>query len=49
MAMDRAEFETDLQREGYELREGVHEEHTEAHGVRYRAGRRPAAKIAAAE
>jgi quercetin dioxygenase-like cupin family protein len=98
MAMNRAEFEADLRREGYELREGeiepnvhrgshahefdarlfvldgsitlvfgddrrtyrpgdscrvlagtMHEEHTEADGVRYLAGRRPAAKIAAAE
>ena len=98
MAMDRAEFEADLRREGYELREGeiapnvhrgshahefdarlfvlegsitlvlgadrctygpgdscnvpagtMHEEHTEAEGVRYLAGRRPAAKVAAAE
>jgi hypothetical protein len=43
MAVDRAEFETNLQREG------VHEEQTEADGVRYLAGRRPAAKVAAAE
>jgi hypothetical protein len=43
MAMDRAEFETDLQREG------VHKEDTEADGVRYLAGRRPAVKVAAAE
>ena len=98
MAMDRAEFEADVRREGYELREGgiepnvhrdahahefdarlfvlegsitlvigadrctyragdscsfpagtMHEEHTEADGVRYLAGRRPAAKVAAAE
>jgi quercetin dioxygenase-like cupin family protein len=98
MAMDRAEFETDLQREGYEILEGkiepnlhrgshahefdarlfvlegsitlvvgadrctyrpgdacnvpagtMHEEHTESDGVRYLAGRRPAAKVAAAE
>jgi mannose-6-phosphate isomerase-like protein (cupin superfamily) len=98
MAMDRAEFEADVRREGYELREGeiepnthraahahefdarlfvldgsitlvfgderctyragdsctvsagtMHEEHTEADGVRYLAGRLPAAKVAAAE
>jgi quercetin dioxygenase-like cupin family protein len=98
MAMNRAEFEADLRREGYELREGeiepnvhrgshahefdarlfvlegsitlvlgadrctyrpgdacnvpagtMHEEHTEADGVRYLAGRRPAAIVAAAE
>jgi mannose-6-phosphate isomerase-like protein (cupin superfamily) len=98
MAMDRAEFEADLRREGYELREGViepnvhrgshahefdarlfvlegsitlvfganrctyrpgdscdvpagtmHEEHTEADGVRYLAGRRLAANVTAAE
>ena len=92
MAMDRAEFESDLQREGkiepnvprrsraneFDARvfvlEGsitlvvsadrcayrpgdtchvpagtMHEEHTEADGVRYRAGRRLAAKIAAPE
>jgi quercetin dioxygenase-like cupin family protein len=98
MAMNRAEFEADLRREGYELREGMiephvhrdahahefdarvfvlhgsitlvfgtdhctygpgdscsvpagtmHEEHTEADGVRFLAGRRPAAKAAAAE
>jgi mannose-6-phosphate isomerase-like protein (cupin superfamily) len=98
MAMDRAEFEADVRREGYELREGaiepnvhraahahefdarlfvldgsitlvfgdercayragdsctvpagtMHEEHTEVDGVRYLAGRRPAAKVAAAE
>ena len=98
MTMNRAEFEADLRREGYELREGamepnvdreahahefdarlfvldgsitlvfgadcrtyrpgdscnvpagtMHEEHTEADGVRYLAGRRPAAKVAAAE
>jgi len=98
MAMNRGEFEADLRREGYELREGeiepnvhrgshahefdarllvlegsitlvlgadrctyragdscslaagtMHEEHTEAEGVRYLAGRRPAAKVAAAE
>jgi mannose-6-phosphate isomerase-like protein (cupin superfamily) len=98
MAMNRAEFEVDLRREGYELREGkiepnvhreahahefdarlfvlegsvtlvfgtdrctygpgdscnvpagtMHEEHTEAEGVRFLAGRRPAAKAAAAE
>jgi mannose-6-phosphate isomerase-like protein (cupin superfamily) len=97
MAMNRAEFEADVRREGYELREGaiepnvhraahahefdarllvldgsitlvfgdercnyragdsctvpagiMHEEHTEADGVRYLAGRRPAAKVAAA-
>ena len=96
--MDRAEFEADLRREGYELREGeiepnlhrgshahefnarlfvlegsitlvvgadrwtyrpgdackilagtMHEEHTEADGVRYLAGRRPAAEVAAAK
>jgi quercetin dioxygenase-like cupin family protein len=96
--MDRAEFEADVRREGYELREGeiepnthraahahefdarlfvlegsitlvlgadrctyrpsdacnvpagtMHEEHTEADGVRYLAGRRPAATVAAAE
>ena len=96
--MDRAEFEADVRREGYELREGeiepnvhralhahefdarlfvlegsitlvfgadrctyragdscsvpartMHEEHTEADGVRYLAGRRPAARVAAAE
>jgi mannose-6-phosphate isomerase-like protein (cupin superfamily) len=96
--MNRAEFEADLRREGYELREGeiepnvhrgahahefdarlfvldgsitlvlgdeqciyragdsctvpagtMHEEHTEADGVRYLAGRRPAAKVAAAK
>ena len=96
--MNRAAFEADLRREGYELREGeiganvhrdahahefdarlfvldgsitlvfgadrraygpgdscsvpagtMHEEHTEADGVRYLAGRRPAAKAAAAE
>ena len=96
--MDRAEFEADLRREGYELREGeiepnvhrgihahefdarlfvldgsltlvcgadrhtygpgdscsvragtMHEEHTEADGVRYLAGRRPAAKAAVAQ
>jgi mannose-6-phosphate isomerase-like protein (cupin superfamily) len=98
MAMDRAEFEADVRREGYELREGeiepnvhraahahefdarlfvldgsitlvfgderctyrvgdscsvsagtMHEEHTEADGVRYLAGRRPAATVAAAK
>jgi mannose-6-phosphate isomerase-like protein (cupin superfamily) len=98
MTMNRAEFEADLRREGYELREGkiepnvhreahahefdarlfvlegsvtlvfgtdrctygpgdsgnvpagtMHEEHTEAEGVRFLAGRRPAAKAAAAE
>jgi mannose-6-phosphate isomerase-like protein (cupin superfamily) len=98
MAMNRAEFEADVAREGYELREGkiepnvhreahahefdarlfvlegsvtlvfgtdrrtyrpgdscnvpagtMHEEHTEAEGVRFLAGRRPAAKPAAAE
>ena len=92
--MDRAEFEADLRREGYELREGeiepnvhrgshahefdarlfvldgsitlvfgadrrtygpgdsctvpagtVHEEHTEADGVRFLAGRRAAARM----
>jgi quercetin dioxygenase-like cupin family protein len=97
MAMNRSEFEADLRREGYELREGeiepnvhrgshahefdarlfvlegsitlvlgadrctyrpgdtcslsagtMHEEHTEADGVRYLAGRRPAAMVAAA-
>ena len=96
--MDRAEFEADVRREGYELRAGeiepnvhraahahefdarlfvldgsitlvfgaehctyragdsctvpagtMHEEHTEADGVHYLAGRRPAAKVAAAE
>ena len=96
--MNRTEFEADLRREGYELREGkidpnvhrdahahdfdarlfvlegsvtlvfgsdrvtyrpgdscnvpagtMHEEHTEADGVRFLAGRRPAAKVAAAE
>ncbi len=95
--MNRAEFEADLRREGYELREGeikpnehrgshahefdarlfvldgsitlvfgaerctygpgdscnvpagtMHEEHTEADGVRYLAGRRPAAEKAPA-
>jgi quercetin dioxygenase-like cupin family protein len=95
--MNRAEFEADLRREGYELREGkiernthrdahahafdarlfvldgsitlvfgadrrtyrtgdsysvqagtMHEEHTEADGVRYLAGRRAAAKVTAA-
>ena len=95
--MNRAEFEADLRREGYELREGkiepnvhrdahshefdarlfvlegsvtlvfgsdrvtyspgdscnvpagtMHEEHTEADGVRFLAGRRPAAKATAA-
>ena len=95
--MDRAEFEADVRREGYELRAGeiepnvhraahahefdarlfvlegsitlvfgdkrctyragescnvpagtMHEEHTEVDGVRYLAGRRPAAKVAAA-
>ena len=95
--MNRTEFEADLRREGYELREGkidpnvhrdahahdfdarlfvlegsvtlvfgsdrvtyrpgdscdvpagtMHEEHTEADGVRFLAGRRPAAKVAAA-
>ena len=98
MPMNRAEFEADVRREGYELREGqiepnvhrdahahefdarlfvldgsitlvfgherctyragdsctvpagsMHEEHTEADGVRYLAGRRPAAKAAVAE
>jgi quercetin dioxygenase-like cupin family protein len=98
MAMNRAEFEADVRREGYELSEGeiepnvhrsahahefdarvfvlegsitlvlgaarrtyrpgdscsvpagiMHEEHTEADGVRYLAGRRAAAKAAAAE
>ena len=98
MAMNRAEFEADLRRDGYELREGkiepnvhrdahahefdarlfvlegsvklvfgtgpctygpgdscdvpagtMHEEHTESDGVRFLAGRRPAAKVAAAE
>ena len=97
MPMNRAEFEADVRREGYELREGqiepnvhraahahefdarlfvldgsitlvfgdercnycagdsctvpagtMHEEHTEVDGVRYLAGRRPAAKVAAA-
>jgi mannose-6-phosphate isomerase-like protein (cupin superfamily) len=96
ITMDRGEFEADLGREGYELREGeikpnvhrgshahefdarlfvlegsitlvfgvdrctyrpgdscnvpagtMHEEHTEADGVRYLAGRRPAAVTAA--
>ena len=96
--MNRAEFEADLRREGYELREGqidpnvhrdahahdfdarlfvlegsvtlvfgsdrvtygpgdscnvpagtMHEEHTEADGVGFLAGRRPAARAAAAE
>ena len=96
--MNRTEFEADLRREGYELREGkiepnvhrdahahdfdarlfvldgsvtlvfgsdrvtyrpgascnvpagtMHEEHTEADGVRFLAGRRPAARVAAAE
>ena len=96
--MNRTEFEADLRREGYELREGkiepnvhrdahahdldarlfvldgsvtlvfgsdrvtygpgdscnvpagtMHEEHTEADGVRFLAGRRSAAKVAAAE
>ena len=96
--MNRAEFEADLRREGYELREGkieadvhrdahahdfdarlfvlegsvtlvfgtdhciygpgescnvpagtMHEEHTEADGVRFLAGRRPAVKAATAE
>jgi mannose-6-phosphate isomerase-like protein (cupin superfamily) len=96
ITMDRGEFEADLVREGYELREGeikpnvhrgshahefdarlfvlegsitlvfgvdrctyrpgdscnvpagtMHEEHTEADGVRYLAGRRPAAVTAA--
>jgi len=96
--MNRAEFEADLRREGYELREGkiepnvhrdahshefdarlfvlegsvtlvfgsdrvtygpgdscnvpagrIHEEHTEADGVRFLAGRRPAAKSAVGE
>jgi len=95
--MNRAEFEADVRREGYELREGniepnvhrvahahefdarlfvlegsitlvfgadritytpgdscnvpagtMHEEHTEADGVRYLAGRRPSVKAAAA-
>jgi mannose-6-phosphate isomerase-like protein (cupin superfamily) len=98
MAMNRAEFEADLRREGYDLRQGkiepnvhrdahahefdarlfvlegsvtlvfgtnrctygpgdscdvpagtMHEEHTEAEGVRFLAGRRLAAKPAAAE
>ena len=98
MAMNRAEFEADLRREGYELREGniepnvhrkahahefdvrllvlegsvtlvfgtdrriygpgdscnvpagtMHEEHTAAEGVRFLAGRRAAAKPAAAQ
>jgi uncharacterized cupin superfamily protein len=98
MPMNRAEFEADLRREGYELREGqiepnvhraahahefdarvfvldgsitlvfgtdrciygpgdtcnvpagtMHEEHTEADGVRYLAGRRPAVNVAAPE
>ena len=96
--MNRAEYEADLRREGYELREGkiepnvhrdahshefdarlfvlegsvtlafgsdrvtygpgdscnvpagtMHEEHTEADGVRFLAGRRPAARSPAAE
>jgi quercetin dioxygenase-like cupin family protein len=96
--MNRAEFEADLRREGYEIREGgieadvhrplhahdfdarvfvldgsitlvfgsdrciygpgdscnvpagtMHEEHTEADGVRYVAGRRPAVQATAAE
>jgi len=96
--MNRAEYEADLRREGYELREGkiepnvhrdahshefdarlfvlegsvtlvfgsdrvtygpgdscnvpagtMHEEHTEADGVRFLAGRRPAAKSAVGE
>ena len=96
--MNRAEFEADVRREGYELREGkiepnvhrdahshefdarllvlegsvtlvfgtdrrtygpgdscnvsagtMHEEHTQADGVRFLAGRRPAATVAAAE
>ena len=96
--MNRTEFEADLRRDGYELREGkiepnvhrdahahdfdarlfvlegsvtlvfgsdrvtyrpgdscnvpagtMHEEHTEADGVRFLAGRRSAAKVAAAE
>ena len=96
--MNRAEFEADVRREGYELREGaiepnvhraahvhefdarlfvlngsvtlvfgtgqctygpgdscnvpagtMHEEHTEADGVRFLAGRRPVPKAAAAE
>src|SRR4029077_12447998 len=98
MAMNRAEFEADVRREGYELSEGeiepnvhrsahvhefdarvfvlegsitlvlgaarrtyrpgdscsvpagiMHEEHTEADGVRYLAGRRPPARVVAAE
>jgi mannose-6-phosphate isomerase-like protein (cupin superfamily) len=98
MVMNRAEFEADLQHEGYELREGeikpnehreshahgfdarlfvlegsitlvfgddrntyspgdscsvpagtMHEEHTEAHGVRYLVGRRSATHAPAAE
>jgi mannose-6-phosphate isomerase-like protein (cupin superfamily) len=98
MPMNRAEFEADLRREGYELREGqiepnvhraahahefdawlfvldgsitlvfgtdrcmygpgdscnvpagtMHEEHTEGDGVRYLAGRRSAAKVAASQ
>jgi mannose-6-phosphate isomerase-like protein (cupin superfamily) len=98
MAMNRAEFEADLRREGYELREGkiepnvhrdahahefdarllvlegsvtlvfgtdrctygpgdscsvpagtMHEEHTDAEGVRFLAGRRPPAKPATEE
>jgi mannose-6-phosphate isomerase-like protein (cupin superfamily) len=96
--MDRKEFEAELQREGYEIREGtippnehrpahahgfdarlfildgsltlvfgterhsygpgdscyvpagiMHEEHTEASGVRYLAGRRSASRASAAE
>jgi hypothetical protein len=50
--MTSAEFEAELRREGYEIREGEikpnehreahaqHEEHTEADGVRYVSGRR---------
>jgi quercetin dioxygenase-like cupin family protein len=98
MAMNRAEFEAEVRREGYELREGkiepnvhrgahahefdarlfvldgsitlvigadrrtyrpgdscnvpagtMHEEHIEADGVRYLAGRRAAATVAAAK
>jgi len=98
MAMNRTQFEGDIRREGYELREGqiepnvhraahahefdarlfvldgaitlvfgderctyragdsctvpagtMHEEHTEADGVRYLAARRPAAKAGVAE
>jgi hypothetical protein len=45
--MTRAEFEAELRREGYEVREGEIQgtapaEHTEADGVRFVSGRRPA-------